>query len=83
MYNEHPYFPQKNLGKKVRIIHGKIHKLVALISNVFLTFFQEQYHISCSLKIMIISLFLMELVLDNLILSEPGSILRNKQKHNV
>ena len=24
MYNAHPYFPLKNLGKKVRIIHGKI-----------------------------------------------------------
>ena len=24
MYNAHPYFPLKNLGKKVHIIHGKI-----------------------------------------------------------
>ena len=24
MYNVHPYFPLKNLGKKVCIIHGKI-----------------------------------------------------------
>ena len=24
MYNEHPYFSLKNLGKKVHIIHGKI-----------------------------------------------------------
>ena len=24
MYNMHPYFPLKNVGKKVHIIHGKI-----------------------------------------------------------
>ena len=24
MYNTHPYFPLKNLGKKVCIIHGKM-----------------------------------------------------------
>ena len=24
MYNVHPYFPLKNLGKKMRIIHSKI-----------------------------------------------------------
>lgn len=26
MYNAHPFFPLKNLGRKVHIIHGKIHK---------------------------------------------------------
>ena len=35
MYNAHPYFSLKNLGKNVRIVHGKIQVSNSCIKSCF------------------------------------------------
>ena len=39
IYNAHTYFPLKNLGKKVHIIHGKILYLEAAFASDYHTLY--------------------------------------------
>ena len=42
MYNAYPYFFLKNLGKKVRIIHSKIHFNIIFFSKTYTKYFLNE-----------------------------------------
>ena len=75
MYNAHPYFSLKNLGKELHIIHGKIQEFLSNVAH-------ERFLRKCDMSVLRSKYRILPCIMSSYVQHAPKCLVQTFRKKN-